>query len=87
MALEFAPVAEGTSLTSELSVVGNGTPQDSKVAEDVLVRLFEVLGPAGERPAEERFLFPEGIRELELSIKAQGLEISLKLGGGTAPSA
>jgi hypothetical protein len=51
-------------------------------AEHLLARLLELLKPEGDRAAGERLFFPEGIRDVELAVKAAGIEISLKLSGG-----
>jgi hypothetical protein len=51
-------------------------------AEHLLARLLELLKPEGDQAAGERLFFPEGIRDVELSLKAGGIEISLKLSGG-----
>jgi hypothetical protein len=51
-------------------------------AEHLLARLLDLLEPLGAQAAGQRLFFPEGIRDVELSVKTAVVEISLKLSGG-----
>lgn len=74
-AMELAAFAERQPSTEEL----NGA------AEHLLAQLLERLGPLGEKEPEKRFFFPDGIRFLDISAKAAGVEVSLKLSGSAGP--
>jgi hypothetical protein len=71
---EAAPVAE--------IAAGPSAEDLTAAAEHLLARLLDILDPLGGMAADQRLFFPEGIRDVELSVKVSAVEVRLRLSGG-----
>lgn len=77
-------MAEAAAEFELASVAERGPSADelTGAAEHLLARLLELLSPLGDQAAGQRLFFPEGIREVDLSVKVSAIEVNLKLSGG-----
>ena len=77
-----AALAEAAQPALAASVAEAAPVTELAAAEHLLARLLDILAPLGGKAADQRLFFPEGIREVELSVKVSAVEVSLKLRGG-----